>query len=390
MARGQDLLFAHHGSSKEDNASKNLCWLLNHLPHDVAASLLRPIIEAFDQQQLLDKLDPEEDIEVVAQESAKVTKTRTGTKVLLGLAPKTHSYSDVNISDFTPESDNITSESVPDLAIQLGEELVIAIEAKDGGFKDEQLQNHVQRLTAEAFETVTWSAIADQVGSIQDSRSHSDREIRSIDCTSLPSGSVELLLNEYKNILYDQLIPQGKIIASSGYSKGENYVKARKEVGSDTLTGRVSDEPSRPLPVPVEINFRASGDNTDGQRLWFSREEWVSLLKSISNPEYHHGLARGDISGIVTDYDSNSDDDMKIAHIEDSDGNEKGMFYGTGKDSRTNPLLFMNRITADGGTHQQPPMYDPDEFDKLFANNNQMMRLFTNPNTAFDKLEEEL
>jgi hypothetical protein len=66
------------------------------------------------------------------------------------------------------------------------------------------------------------------------------------------------------------------------------------------------------------------------------------------------------------------------------------MFYGTGKGSRTNPLLFMNRITADGGPHQQPPMYDPDEFDKLFANNNQMMRLFTNPNTAFDKLEEEL
>ncbi|ELY39826.1 hypothetical protein C496_14151 [Natronorubrum tibetense GA33] len=311
-------------------------------------------------------------------------------KVLLGLGASGHSYSDTAINEFAPESDNTTSESIPDLTIQLGDELVIAIEAKDGGFDHTQLQNHARWLNAERFQTITWSDIADRINSIQESRSESDREPNSIGGTSLPSNSIELLLNEYKNILHDQLIPQSRVIASSEYTNGKNYVKARRDVGSNKFTGRVADEPKQSLPVPVAIYFRASGDDTNGQRLFFSREEWISLLKSISNPEYHRGLAQGDISSIVADYDQSTDADISIAHIEDSDGNEKTLFYGTGKGNRTNDLLFMNRSTAAGSNLQQPPMYGPDEFDKLFAGNDQMKQLFTNPKAVFNELEEDL
>lgn len=387
MARGQDLLFAHHGSSNEDNATKNLCWLLNHLPQDVSADLLRPLVEPFGEQDLLNELDPEDDIEVVAQESAEVTKTRSGTKVLLGLAMNGHSYSDTGVNEFTPENDDTTSKSIPDLAIQLDDELVIAVEAKDGGFGYTQLQNHARWLQAKAFETVTWGDLADQLDSIQQPLSESAKESKDINGTSLPSNSIELLLNEYESILRDQLVPRSKVIASSEYSKGENYVKARNDVDSDTLNDWVGDDPIQSPPVPVAIYFRASGANTDGDRLWFSREEWVSLLKSISNPEYHRGLSQGDISSIVSDYDSSNDDDMTIAHIEDSAGNEKMMCYGTGGGSRESVLLYMTRSTAKNSPLRQPPMYNPDEFDELVADNDQMKRLLTNPETVFEELQ---
>jgi hypothetical protein len=144
------------------------------------------------------------------------------------------------------------------------------------------------------------------------------------------------------------------------------------------------------FPIPVAIYFRASGDDTNGDRLWFSREEWVSLLKSISNPEYHRGLSQGDISSIVADYDASNDNDMTIGHIEDSAGNEKMMCYGTGNGKRETVLLYMTRSTAKNSPLRQPPMYDPDEFDELFADNNQMKRLFTNPEAVFDDLQQEM
>lgn len=388
MARGQDVLFAHHGSSNEDNATKNLCWLLNRLPWEVSAELLRPFVEPFDQEALLDTFGPE-DLEIVAQESAEITQTRPGRKVLLGLAASGHAYGEIDVDEFGPENNATTSESIPDLTIQFGDALVIAIEAKDGEFSHTQLENHARWLTAQRFETITWEAIADQFDAIQQSRSTADDAPTGINGGSLPSSSVELLLSEYEKTLRDQLIVQSRVIASSEYKQGKNYVKARSEVGSDKLTGRVADDPDQSLPVPVAICFRASGDETDGQRLWFSREEWVSLLKSIETPEYHRGLAKGDISAIVADYDLD-DDDMSIAHIEDADGNEKMMLYGTGKGDRTNDLLFMNRSTAANSPLQQPPMYDPDEFDGLFADSDQMRRLFTNPEAVFDELEKEL
>ena len=389
MARGQDLLFAHHGNSNEDNATKNLCWLLNFLPQEVSVELLRPFVKAFKQESLLGEINPE-DIEVIAQESAEVTKRRTGRKVLLGLAAKGHSHSETKIKEFTPENNNKTSKSIPDLVIQLSDELVIAIEAKDGGFNCTQLQNHARWLSAERFETIMWEDIANQFHSVSQSWPTSGQTQESITGSSVPSASIDLLLNEYEKILRDQLIPQGQIIASSEYTKGKNYVKARRDVGSDKLTGRVADKPNQSLPVPVAICFRASGEETNGQRLWFSREEWISLLKSISNPDYHRGLARGNLSEIVADYDPSNERDITIAHIEDSEGDEKMILYGTGKGERTNDTLFMNRSTAAGSNLQVPPMYTPDEFDELFADNDQMRRLFTNPNAVFDELKRDL
>lgn len=389
MARGQDLLFAHHGSSNEDNATKNFCWLLNHLPWDISVELLRPLIKTVEQETLLEELGAE-DIEVVSQESAEITKSRAGRKVLLGLAPDGHSHSETTINEFSPISNSTTSKSRPDLVIQLGDELVIAIEAKDGEFNDTQLQDHARWLTAERFETITWGTIADRFGHVQQSGSGPDRESKSINGASLPSDSIQLLLMEYEKILSDQLVSRSRVIAVSEYTSGNNYVKARRDVGSEKLSGRVADHPEQSLPVPVAICFRASGDDINGQRLWFSREEWVSLLKSISIPEYHRELAQGKISGIKTDYDPGNDNDMKIAHIKDSDGNEKMMFYGTGKSGRESVTLYMNRSTAADGNHQKPPMYSLDEFKDLFSDNDRMKRLFTNPEAVFDELEQEL
>lgn len=389
MARGQDLLFAHHGSSDEDNATKNLCWLLNHLPFDVSTDLLQPVVAAFERETLLDEFGPEE-IEVVVQENAKITSNRAGEKVLLGLASNSHSYSDTEVEEFTPNKDTTTTTSRPDLTIQFGNKLVIAIEAKDGDFSRTQLENHARWINAERFETITWELIADQFESTHQSRSESDRELEGINGTSLPSTTVELLLTEYEKLLRSQLVEQSRTIATSGYSTGRNYVKAMKEVGPDTLTGRVNRSDNQSQTVPVAISFRASGKNTNGQRLWFTREEWTSLLKSIEIPEYHRQLAQGDLSGIIDDYNSTDNGDITIAHIEDSEGNEKAMFYGTGKGGRSNSLLYMNRSTASGSVLQVPPMYNADGFNGLLADNAQMRRLFTNPDAVFDKLEREI
>lgn len=389
MARGQDLLFAHHGSSNEDNATKNLCWLFNNLPWSVSSELLKPLVEPFGQEAILDELDVN-NIEVVAQEQAAVTSRRGGEKVLLGLAPSSHSYSDVDIDDFNPSNDNTTSNSRPDLTIQLGDKLVIAIEAKDGDFRRSQLKNHAQWLNAEQFETTTWKVIADQFNSVRQSQSDSNKESKTINDTSLPSASVELLLSEYERVLNDQLVTHSRVIASSRYSGGTNYVKASKDIDSDKLTGRVGDNPDQSLPVSVAISFRVSREDGQGGRVWFTREEWVSLLKSIKMPEYHRQLAQGDLSGIITDYDPTNDEDIVIAHIEDPDGNEKIMSYGTGGADRSDPLLFMNRYTAKGGNLRVIPTYDADEFDSLVADNDQMKRLFTNPESVFEEIEQSI
>jgi hypothetical protein len=389
MVRGQDLLFAHHGSSNEDNATKNLCWLLNHLPFDVSADLLRPFVSVFDQGALLDALGPD-DIEVVAQESAKVSDKRPGEKLLLGLASGTHSYTDTGVDEFYPDKDATTTDSRPDLTIQFGDKLVIAIEAKDGDFSHRQLENHARWLDAERFETVTWKRIADQFGSVHRSRLDSDRELTGISGTSLPTSAVQLLLTEYEKILTNQLIERSRTLASSGYTTGTNYVRANSQVGPDKLTGRVTDDDNRSPIVPVAISFRASGEQTDGQRLWFTRDEWVSLLKSIEVPEYHRQLARGELSSIIADYNSADNGDITIAHIEDSDGNEKAMFYGTGKGDRTTPLLYLNRSTAAGGPLTRPPMYNADEFDRLLADGTRIRRLFTNPEAVFDELKQDI
>ncbi|OYR56542.1 hypothetical protein DJ70_08525 [Halorubrum halodurans] len=316
-----------------------------------------------------------------------MTKTRNGRKVLLGLATDGHAYSEIKIDEFSPESDITTSKSIPDLVIQLGGKLVIAIEAKDGGFSRTQLENHARWLGAESFETVTWRDLAGHLDSLQNPSSGVESETKSINGTTIPSNSVKLLLRQYERVLRTQLVPESRVIASSEYSTGENYVKYQSDVGNKHLNDWVGDDSIDSPPVPVAICFRASGENTNGDRLWFTREEWLSLLKSINKPAYHRGLSQGDLSSIVTDYNPSNDEDITIAHIEDSAGNEKMIRYGTGGGDRDSALLYMTRSTAQNSPLRQPPMYNVDEFDKLIADNLQIKHLFTNPEKVFDELQ---
>ncbi len=340
MARGQDLLFAHHGNSDENNATKNLCWLLNVLPKDVSTDLIRPFVEPFSEASLLEAIDAE-DVDVVAQENTAQAGERAETAVLLGLAANGHSYADTGIAQFDPEDNQIKNSRRLDLTFQLGDELVIGIEAKDGGFSHTQLRDHARELGASQFETITWGTVADTFESVHESQPDTDANSSGISGISLPSGSTELLLDEYAKLLRDQLISRTSVIATSQYTKGTNFVKVKKEIAENTVKGHVSDDSNQSFPLPAAIYFRASGQNTDGHRLYFGRNEWVSLLKSIRNSNYHRDLANGDITGVKADW-TPGDGDMVIAHIEDSDGNEKAMFYGTGKGDRDNDLLYLN------------------------------------------------
>jgi hypothetical protein len=130
MARAEELLFAHHGSHTEDNATKNLCWLLNNLPWEVSREMLQTLLNPIHADDVVQTVGPN-DVTVEAQEDTFLSAERAADAVLLGIANRSHNHDKTDVARFEPSKPPVKSRTL-DLTIEMDGHIVVGIEAKKG------------------------------------------------------------------------------------------------------------------------------------------------------------------------------------------------------------------------------------------------------------------
>jgi hypothetical protein len=378
---GQNL-FVHQGSNTEDNATKDLRWLLANAPWSVAQGVLQPV---FDQVGLSGELleSHADEAKIRAQIRTADAGNEADMTALVGLAPQGGEYEDYSVEEFDPETEAERSRRL-DLVIDIGKRVTIGVEAKLSGFNRAQLRDHARELGADAFGVTTWD-------DLRQALEVADVDVEqgpSISGASLAPSTTERLFEEYREFLR-QIVSVTELLGNSSWSAGENVIELVHYVGGDNLKHRAVDPEEEPLPVPVALRFQSRPhDDTNGPSLYFSPLEWTRLVTDLDSNIIKKGFAKGTNEPMQNRYEESSREYITLAEINDSQGNTKYMRYGAPASRESNtPTVYLNKSTAAGGNlNGDIPMYGACEIEKMFGPDSALTRLFTSPETVFNSL----
>ncbi|MDQ2074718.1 hypothetical protein RBH20_19500 [Haloarcula sp. H-GB4] len=379
MTRAEELLFAHHGSHKEDNATKNLCWLLNKLPWDISRKMLETLVDPVDHDINLQTIDPSS-VTVKAQENTAVSAERSDDAALIGLATQGHDYDKPDVTELDPSQPPKEPRRL-DITIEINDELVVGVEAKEGStFNQSQLQDHARELEASEFDLVTWEALSQQIGALLNTPVDEIGKTE-ISGEEISGETVRLLLSEYRKLLKNELVVSWEQIGTSSYTAGENSIRLKKDVEIPHKAIEPYEETER---VPVAVVFQSVYEegSKNGGRLFFSPEEWRQLLSSMDEC-YVKAFEKGELACIADDYESGRGQ-ITVAEITNSAGDKKYIRYGDRGKKNNEPYLHLNKSTARGGNIQDIPMYDENEFAEMFGPESSVTKLFTDPERVFE------
>lgn len=373
MARAEEFLFAHHGKHKEDNATKNLCWLLNNLPWNLSQEILKTIFNPVHVSDTVQTIEPSE-VTVEAQEDTDLSAERIGDSVLVGLADQTHSEHETDADSFEPSKPPETSR-ILDLTIEIDGQIVAGVEAKKGGeFNHAQLRDHARELNVSEFGVVTWGMLNKQIQSLLDS-DISEVSKNSITGEAISEESSRLLLAEYDKLITDELVLSWEQLGTSPYTTGENSIRLTKDRKPKNKAIDPNEEASE---VSFSLVFQSIYEDDDnGGRLLFSPEEWRQLISSMDR-EYVQAFEEGELENIAEDYDL-AGEEVSVAEIENSAGDKKYIRYGDRGSENNEPLLYFNKSTAKGGNLRDIPMYGENGFSEMFGPKSSVTKLFTHP-----------
>lgn len=378
--------FSHHGSNTEDNATKDLRWLLANAPWSATSTVLKPVFDAVSNP---DEFNIDSTTNIQTQVRTGEAATGSETTVLVGLAPEGTDHEDTTVDDFSPEKDAETSRKL-DLAIQLGPNQTIGIEAKLGGFNDAQLRDHARELNADSFGVMTWNDLYESLSAAQEQLDKITNESRSLSGSPLAIPTTERLFEEYRDFLQDGLVTLTETLGKSRWSAGENVIETVELLGENELKHKTVPSDTEPLPVSAGLRFQTRPDGgNNGPSLYFSPEEWKQLVDDLDQEFINHGFAEGSTELMNTRYKATDDDYIPLAKVSGPSGNTKYMRYGvpSSRDSN-NPTVYLNKSTADGGNLSgQIPMYGSTEINAMFGSDSPLTRLFTAPETVFESME---
>lgn len=383
MATAGENLFVHQGSNTEDNATKDLRWLLVNTPWPVAKQVLHPLINQVDCSEQLSESDAD-DVEIQTQVKTANAGNKAEVTALVGLAPQGHEYEETAVNEFEPEEEPSQSRRL-DMIINIGTKVTIGIEAKVGNFNETQLRDHARELEADRFGVAAWNEIREAFKTVDDDLTSRS----SISGSPLAVSTTEQLFEEYREFLRLELVSLTETIGRSSWTTGENIIERVPNAGEDKLKHRAVDEEEEPLPVPVAIRFQSQPDDgPNGPSLYFTQEEWKQLVEDLNPEIIQEGFAKGTTSPMQKRYEETENDYISLAKISDSQGNAKYMRYGSPASRESDSAtVYMNKDTAAGGNlNGDIPMYGDANIREMFGPDSPLTRLFTSPESAFESL----
>jgi hypothetical protein len=382
VTAGQNL-FVHQGSNTEDNATKDLRWLLVNTPWPVAQEVLKPVFDQVDLSKELFESNMD-DVSIRTQAKTADVGRKAEVTALIGLAPQGSEYEKITIDEFEPGAERKQSRRL-DLVIDLEARVTIGIEAKVDDFNRAQLRDHARELEADVFGVVTWNGLREGLKAAEDNL----EDGQSISDSPLAVPTIERLFEEYREFLRLKLVSLTETLGTSSWTAGENVIEMVRHVGKDKLKHRAVDLEEEPLPVPVALRFQSRPhDDPNGPSLYFSPEEWKQLVEDLDSGIIQEGFARGTTAPMQERYEESGGDYIPLAEISDSQGNSKYMRYGAPESRESNnPTVYLNKDTADGGNLSGDiPMYGNNEISEMFGSDSALTRLFTSPEIVFDSL----
>ncbi len=166
VTAGQNL-FVHQGTNTEDNATKDLRWLLVNTPWPVVQEVLKPV---FDQVDLSGELfeSSVDDVSIRTQAKTADAGRKAEVTALVGLAPQGNEYEKITVDEFEPGAERKQPRRL-DFVIDLKARVTIGIEAKVDDFNRAQLRDHARELEADVFGVVTWNGLREGLKAAEDS-----------------------------------------------------------------------------------------------------------------------------------------------------------------------------------------------------------------------------
>lgn len=383
MVTSGENLFVHQGSNTEDNATKDLRWLLVNSPWPVAQEVLEPVFDPVDLSGALFESNVD-DVRIRTQIKTADAGNTSEVTALVGLAPQGNEHEGITVDEFVPEADAQQSRRL-DLVIDIGSRVTIGIEAKVGNFSQAQLRDHARELEADVFGVATWNSLRKGIESAEDNIEDGSP----ISGSPLAVPTTQRLIEEYREFLRLELVSLTETLGTSSWTAGENIIEIVRHLGEDKLKHRAVESEVESLPVPVALRFQSRPDNgRNGPSLYFTPEEWKRLVEDLDSRIIQEGFAQGTTAPMQERYKESGQDYISLAEVCNSQGNTKYMRYGApGSRESDNPTVYLNKDTAAGGNlNGDIPMYGNDEIREMFGNDSALTRLFTSPQTVFDSL----
>jgi hypothetical protein len=379
MIRAGDNLFAHEGSrNKENNATKDLRWLIVNSPWSATKQIIKPIFQAAGEGPRLNEYSPEQ-VGIDTQKNIEEVVGKKEEAHLVGLAPEETDYINTDIEKFSPK-ESPEGSSILDLVIYTEDGFVIGVEAKLGEFNESQLQKHAQNMDAKSFGVSTWSDIRD---SLKEAAERESFEVEgSISESPLPEEATRRLLEEYVEFLHSDIISIGELIGESGWGDGENTIKVLPEFPKDKREYVVTNEE----PDACLVLRSKHDEKRSGHKLHFAPDEWKRLIGDLDEEIVHQGFAEGSIEPMIERLESEDGTEITLAQISNSEGDKKYMRFSKHPDT-DDLIVKLNRVSSEGGNLRYIPMWGGYEVREMFGDS-PATRLFTEPEEIFGSVRE--